>query len=106
MDYGKQTAAHGCEDMPNPFRATIANPTEEQKAALAQMFGWLPKVYAPEPEFDPETQYTSFTWEIEGGRLVRTWEVHDLPPSEPTLDERVDNLEEAVDGIISGETGA
>lgn len=105
MDYGKQTAAHGCEDMPNPFRATIANPTEEQKAALAQLFDWLPKVYTQEPEYDPETQYTTYTWEIEDDKLVRIWEIHDNPTPEPTIEDRVDNLEEAVDGIISGETG-
>ena len=102
-DYGKQTVSHGCEDMPNPFRATIANPTEEQKAALAALFGWLPKVYTPEPEYDPETQYTSFTWEIEDSRLVRTWEVHDIPEPEPTIEERVDNLEQNVSDLVNGE---
>lgn len=105
-DYGKQTESHGCKDMENPFKIVVANPTEEQKAIFAQMFGYLEKVYTPEPPYDPETQYLTHTWEINDDKLVRMWEVHDKPAPEPTLDERVDNLEEAVDGIISGETSA
>lgn len=103
-DYGKQTATHGCEDMPNPFRVTVANPTEEQKATLAQMFGWLEKVYTPEPSYDPETQYLTHTWEIVNNQLVRTWTVNDNPTPEPTLEDRVDTLEENVDDIINGVT--
>lgn len=91
--------------MPNPFRVIVANPTEEQKAQLAAMFGWLEMVYTDAPEYDPDTQYVTSYWQKEGGKAVQKWEIHELPTPEPTIEDRVDNLEDAVDGIISGETG-
>lgn len=103
MDYGKQTTTHGCENMPNPFRVTVANPDEETKAILAQMFGWMEKVYTDEPQYDPETQYLTQTWEVAEERLVQTWHINDLP-TDPTLEDRVDSLEQNVSDIINGAT--
>ena len=90
--------------MPNPFKVVVANPDDEQKAQLAVMFGWLEMVYTDQPEYDPETEYVTDYWEEENGKAVQHWEVHERPAPEPTIEDRVDNLEEAVDGIISGET--
>lgn len=108
MNYCKITKSKTAQTMPNPFYVTVANPNEEQKAQLAAMFGWLKMVYTDAPEYDPETQYATDWWQEENGKAVQHWEVHDLPPQpepEPTIEERVDNLEGAVEGIISGETG-
>lgn len=105
MNYCKITTAKQAQMMPNPFRVTVANPTEEQKAQLAEMFGWLEMVHTTPPEYDSVTQYVTDYWEEEEGKAVQKWEVHDKPTPEPTIEDRVDNLEEAVDGIISGETG-
>ena len=83
MDYCKITTDARPQLMPNPFRVTVANPDEEQKAQLAEMFGWLEMVYAEEPEYDPETQYVTDSWEEEDGKAVQHWEVHDKPVPEP-----------------------
>ena len=104
MNYCKINTARQTQMMPNPVNVTIANPSEEQKAAVAQLGGWLAMVYTDAPEYDPETQYVTDYWEAEDGKAVQHWEVHELPTPEPTIEDRVDNLEEAVDGIISGET--
>ena len=104
MNYCKITTDKQAQQMQNPFHATIANPNEEQKAALAELFGWLPMVYTDAPTYDPETQYVVDHWEEQDGKAIQVWEVKELPPVEPTIEDRVDNLEEAVDGIISGET--
>ena len=104
MNYCKINTAQQAQRMPNPFAATIANPNETQKAALAELFGWLPMIYTEPPEYDPETQYVTDHWEESEGKAVQVWEIKELPTPEPTIEDRVDNLEEAVDGIISGET--
>ena len=39
MNYCKIDITNQPEMMPNPFRVTVANPSEEQKAQLAAMFG-------------------------------------------------------------------
>lgn len=104
MNYCKITTAQQAQMMPNPFHATIANPNETQKATLAELFGWLEMVYTEPPEYDPETQYVVDHWEEIDGQAVQVWEVHNKPIPEPTIEDRVDNLEEAVDGLISGET--
>ena len=107
MNYCKITTAKQAHMMPNPVHITIANPTEAQKALVAELDGWLPMVYTEAPAYDPDTQYATDYWEEEDGKAVQRWEIHDKPPEpepEPTIEDRVDNLEEAVDGIISGET--
>ena len=83
MNYCKITTEKQAQMMPNPFRVTVANPTEEQKAQLAEMFGWLEMVYTAHPEYDPETQYVTDYWEEENGKAVQKWEVHDKPAPEP-----------------------
>lgn len=105
MNYCKINTQSQPELMPNPFRVVVSNPSEEQKAALAELFGWLEMVYTDAPGYDPDTQYATSYWVEEDGKAVQKWEIHDNPTPERTLDERVDNLEEAVGGIISGETG-
>ena len=104
MNYCKINASQQAQQMPNPFHATIANPNDEQKAALAAIFGWLEMVYTDAPEYDPETQYVTDYWMEEDGKAVQVWEVHDKPTPEPTIEDRVDNLEQNVSDIISGET--
>ena len=104
MNYCKITTDNQAQMMPNPFRVTVANPDDNTKATLAELFGWLEMVYTDQPEYDPETQYVTDHWEEIDGKAVQVWEVHDKPTPEPTIEDRVDNLEEAVDGIISGET--
>ena len=104
MNYCKINTGNQPEMMPNPFRVTVANPTEEQKAQLAGMFGWLEMVYTDQPEYDPETEYVTDYWEEENGKAVQKWEVHERPEPEPTIEDRVDNLEQNVSDIISGET--
>lgn len=104
MNYCKITTDNHAQQMPNPFAATIANPNETQKATLADLFGWLPMVYTEPPEYDPETQYVTDYWEEEEGKAVQKWEVHDKPVPEPTIEDRVDNLEQNVNDIIEGAT--
>lgn len=83
MNYCKINTQNQPEMMPNPFRVTLANPTEEQKAALAALFGWLEMVYTDAPEYDPETQYIESHWEEIGGKAAQVWEVKDKPDPEP-----------------------
>ena len=104
MNYCKINTARQAQMMPNPFRVTVSNPTDEQKAQLAEMFGWLPMVYTEEPQHDPETQYVTDYWEAENGKAVQKWTVHDRPEPEPTIEDRVDNLEQNVRDIIEGVT--
>lgn len=94
------------ERQTNPVRITIGNPTEEQKELCAKLLGQLEIVDTSEPPYNQETQYTVYHYEPIDGKAVRVWEIKDKPAPEPTLDERVDNLEEAVDSIIGGETEA
>ncbi len=86
--------------MPNPFHVTVANPTDEQKAQLASMFGWLEMVYTDAPQHDPATQYVTDYWVEEGGKAVQHWEVHDKPTPEPTIEDRVNSLEQNVSDIL------
>lgn len=104
MNYCKITTDKQAQQMPNPFAATIANPNEAQKAALAEMFGWLEMVYTETPEYDPETEYVTSYWQEEDGKAVQQWEVHELPPPEPTIEDRVDNLEQNVADLVNGTT--
>lgn len=104
MDYCKINTEQQAQMMPNPFHATIANPNETQKAALAELFGWLAMVYTDAPEYDPETQYVVDHWEEIDGQAVQVWEVRDKPTPEPTIEERVESLEENVSDLVSGET--
>ncbi len=69
--------------MPNAFRVVVSNPNEEQKEKLDEMFGWVEMVYTDEPEYDPDT---------------------DEPDPEPTLEDRVDNLEQNISDIVNGAT--
>ena len=104
MNYCKITTDDQAQMMPNPFRIVAANPTEEQKAQLASMFGWLPMVYTDAPEYDPETQYVVDHWEEIDGKAVQVWEIHELPAPEPTIEDRVDNLEQNVADLVNGTT--
>ena len=104
MNYCKINTAKQAQMMPNPFHATIANPNEGQKAALAELFGWLEMVYTEPPEYDPATQYVTDYWEAEDGKAVQHWVVHELPTPEPTIEERVDNLEQNVADLVNGTT--
>ena len=104
MNYCKITTERKAQRMPNPVTLTIANPSEEQKEAVAQLGGWLAMVYTDAPAYDPETQYVTDYWEEEDGQAVQHWEVHDKPVEPPTIEERVDNLEQNVGDLISGET--
>lgn len=104
MNYCKINTQNQPELMPNPFRVVVANPGEEQKAALAALFGWLEMVYTQEPSHDPETQYTVSHWEEQDGKAVQVWEIHPKPMPEPALEDRVDSLEDAVDGLVNGDT--
>ena len=79
MDYCKIKENQQPEMMPNPFRVFVANPTDAQKAQLADMFGWLEMVYTDMPEYDPETQYVVVRWEEQSGKAVQVWEVRDIP---------------------------
>lgn len=83
MNYCKINTSNRPEIMPNPFRVVVSNPTEAQKAQLAEMFGWLEMVYTDSPEYDPETQYVTDYWEEEDGKAVQKWEVHEKPTPEP-----------------------
>ena len=104
MNYCKITITRQAQQMPNPVTLTIANPTEEQKAKVADLGGWLSMVYTDAPSYDPATQYVTDYWEEIDGQAVQQWEVHDKPAPEPTIEDRVNNLEQNVSDIISGET--
>ena len=104
MNYCRITTEKKAQMMPNPFRVVVANPSDEQKAKLADMFEWLEMVYTDQPEYDPETQYVTDYWMEEDGKAVQHWEVHEKPEPEPTIEDRVDSLEQNVSDIISGET--
>lgn len=86
MNYCKINTYNQPELMPNPFKITVANPTEEQKSILAEMFGWLEMVYTEAPEYDTETQYATSYWTEENGKAVQKWEVHDIPEEATTED--------------------
>lgn len=83
MDYGKIRTDGQIEKQTNPIHITISNPTEEQKAICAELLGQLEIVDTPEPEYDPETQYTIYHYEEIDGKAVRVWEVKDKPEPEP-----------------------
>lgn len=104
MEYAKIKQDGTIENMPNPYRVTVSNPTETVKAKLAEMFGWLEKVETTPPEYDTETQYITYHWEEIDGKVVQIWEIHDKEPEPPTIEERVDSLEENVSDIINGVT--
>lgn len=104
MNYCKINTEKQAQMMPNPFAATIANPNETQKEKLAELFGWLEMLYTEQPEYDPETQYAVDHWEEINGQAVQKWKVHDKPTPEPTIEDRVESLEENVSDLISGET--
>ena len=104
MNYCKINTAQQAQQMPNPFAATIANPNETQKEKLAEIFDWLPMVYTDAPEYDPETQYVVDHWEEIDGKAVQKWEVHELPAPVPTIEDRVDNLEQNVADLVNGTT--
>ena len=82
-EYCKITPDGQAKDFKNPFVMNIANPTQEQKDTLAPMFGYLEKVYTDPPQYDPETQYVTDSWEEEDGKAVQHWEVHEKPEPEP-----------------------
>lgn len=104
MNYCKITTDKQAQMMPNPFAATIANPNETQKEKLAELFGWLPMVYTDAPEYDPETQYVTSYWQEQDGKAVQQWEIHELPAPEPTIEDRVGNLEENIADLVNGTT--
>lgn len=104
MNYCKIKTDGNIETMPNPYRVVVSNPDETTKAALAELFGWIEMEYTTEPEYDTETQYTVYHWEEHDGKAVQVWEVKDIPEPEPTIEDRVDNLEDAVDGLVNGDT--
>lgn len=79
MNYCKINTYNQPEMMPNPFRVVVSNPTDEQKAVFADMFGWLEMVYTDAPEYDPETQYVTSSWVEVDGMAVQVWEVHNIP---------------------------
>ena len=103
MNYCKINTQNQPQMMPNPFRVTVANPTEEQKSQLADMFGWLEMVYTDAPEYDPETQYITHKWEEKNGKAVQVWTLYDIPVPEPTIEDRLDDLEEGMDMLLGGE---
>lgn len=100
MNYCKITTDNQAQMMPNPFRVAVSNPDDEQKAQLAEMFGWLEMVYTDAPEYDLATQYVTDYWQEQDGKAVQQWEVHDKPAPEPTIEDRVDNLERNVSDIL------
>ncbi len=71
-------------NMPNPFRVMVANPNEDMKKTLADLFGWLEKVETIPPEYDPETEYLVCHWEEQNGKAVQVWEIHNIPETEIT----------------------
>lgn len=80
MDYGKIREDKSIQKQGNPVSVTVANPTEEQKAKLAELRGELELVYTEQPGYDPETQYIIDYWEEEDGKAVQHWEIHDIEP--------------------------
>jgi len=104
MDYGKITSTGGIQKQGNPVFVTIANPNEPQKAAMASLRGELELVYTEQPEYDPMTQYLTDYWVEENGKAVQHWTIHELPEPEPTVEERVENLEQNVSDIVNGVT--
>lgn len=103
MDYCKIKTDAQPQMMPNPFRVVVSNPDEAIKAQLAEMFGWLPMQYTEQPEYDPDIQYVVSHWEEENGKAVQVWEVKDKPTPEPTLEERVEDLEGGMNNLLGGE---
>lgn len=97
--YAKVKTDKQLEIAPNPMRVVIANPTGEEY----KHFGWLPVIETEKPEYDPETQYVTPYYEQEGEEIIQKWEIHDIPEPEPTLEDRVDNLENGMDAIVGGE---
>jgi|SRR5690625_4234684 len=61
--------------------------------------GWLP-LEGDTPTYDPETEYlTGPNYEILEDKVIRTWQVKQIPPPEPeppNLEERLTATEEAL----------
>lgn len=70
----------------------VWNPTVEQYAAA----GYKPVTYTAQPEA-PEGFYYESGWEEQGGAIVQTWTLAELPPEEMSA-------EEALEIILGGET--
>ena len=104
MNYCKIRTDGQAYPMPDPYRMTIANPTDEQKALIAQLDNWLEMVQTEPPEYDPETQYVTSYWVEDDGKAVQVWEIHELPTPEPSIEDRLDSLEQNVSDIIGGAT--
>lgn len=85
---------------PNPLKITVANPSDE----LYEQFGWMEVVETNPPEYDHDTQYLTSYYEEENGKAVQKWEKHEKPEPEPTIEDRVDGLEDNVSDIINGVT--
>jgi len=100
MNYCKITTTKSAQIMPNPYHLTVANPTDATKAVIAGLDNWLPMTYTEQPTYDPETQYLTEYWENENGTAVQHWEIHDLPTPEPTLEDRVEDLEGGMDALV------
>lgn len=102
-NYGKLTTESKIQRQGNPVSVTIANPTDEQRALLAQLRGELPIVETDPPAYDPETQWIEDFGRIVEDHIEQYWEVYDKPAPEPTIEERVNDLEDGMNAILGGE---
>lgn len=66
--------------------------------------GWVKVQETNEPDFDLETQYTSWDLEIQGGQVVQVYTVHELPP--PPAPEEEELVREAITVAVRADVSA
>lgn len=73
-------------------------------ASMYEAAGYLPIVHTDPPEVgENETVSYISRFEEQDGRAVQLWEAAEPPePAAPTLDDRVANLEQTVDTMLTG----
>ena len=60
---------------PKVLKLTISNPTNEQY----EDFGYKELFVDDEPEYNPETQYLTEYYEEQTDKIIKHWQINDIP---------------------------
>lgn len=96
MKYGRLVGGI-LEHAPNIITITIANPTEEQ---LIEQ-GYCPIVTAEKPEKEGYVYTPVYAYDKEQNTIVQSFKEEAIP-TDPLLEDRMDSIEETVNGILTG----
>ena len=72
--YAKLKSDGQIQKSPNPLRLTIANPSDER----LEYEGYHRVIESEQPSYDPDTQYITARYEMDGNNIIQIWEVHDI----------------------------